>query len=76
MFNVCTNCAHWHDKRKIDPAGPYAICPDCGYQQPFNYLPLLVLTGASGAGKSTATLALMGQLPYFVLLEGDIFLRH
>jgi hypothetical protein len=75
MFNVCTNCAHWHDKRKIDPAGPYAICPDCGHKQPFNYLPLFVLTGPSGAGKSTATLALMGQLPDFVLLEGDIFWR-
>ena len=75
MFNACANCGHWHDKREIDAAGPYAICPDCGYPQPFLYLPLFVITGASGVGKSTITLALMGQLPSFVLLEGDIFWR-
>ena len=75
MFNVCANCGNWHDKREIDPDGAYAICPDCHYHQPFTYLPLFVITGASGAGKSTVTLALMGQLTNFVLLEGDIFWR-
>jgi predicted RNA-binding Zn-ribbon protein involved in translation (DUF1610 family) len=75
MFNVCPSCGNWHDKRQIDPAGPYAICPDCGYRQPFTYFPLFVITGASGAGKTAVTLALMGQLLDYVLLEGDIFWR-
>lgn len=75
MFNVCLSCGHWHDRRKIDPTGPYAICPDCSYQQPFVYLPLFVITGASGAGKTAVAMALVGHLPDFVLLEGDIFWR-
>ncbi len=75
MFNVCSRCGTWHDKREIEHSGPYAICPDCNYQQKFAYLPLLVITGASGAGKTAVMLALMGQLPDFVLVEGDIFWR-
>ncbi|MEM7017086.1 MAG: AAA family ATPase [Pseudomonadota bacterium] len=76
MFNTCINCGNWHDKRVVDPTGPYAICPSCEYAQPFIKFPLFVLTGPSGAGKSAVTVALMHDLPDFVLLEGDIFWRE
>ena len=75
MFSVCQNCANWHVKREIDPTGPFAICPSCGFKQKFIQLPLFSITGPSGAGKSTLTAVLMHDLPEFVLLEGDIFWR-
>jgi hypothetical protein len=52
--------------------GPFAVCPHCGHAQPFLRLPLFIITGASGAGKTTACLALVGQLPECVVLDSDI----
>ena len=75
MFNVCPGCGQYSVEKAIDPDGPVAICPYCGYRQPFRRLPLLVITGASGAGKSTVALALPGRLPEYVTLEMDILWR-
>jgi len=56
----------------IDPAGPYAICPECGHAHPFRALPLMIVSGASGAGKSAVCNALLGQDTDAVLLDSDI----
>jgi len=72
MFNVCPRCGTYSDAKIIDPAGPFAICPACGYAHPFVQLPLFVITGASGAGKTALCLALPPRLPECVVLETDI----
>ncbi len=72
MFNVCPQCGAYAEEKQIDPAGPFAICPHCGYAHPFLQQPLFIITGASGAGKSTACLALVPALPECVVLESDI----
>jgi hypothetical protein len=59
----------------IDPTGPFAICPECGYKHPFLQLPLLIVSGASGAGKSTVCQRLVGKLTQAVLLDSDILWR-
>ena len=59
----------------IDPSGPYAICPECGYRHPFRQLPLLVVSGASGAGKTTVCQRLLGPVTQAVLLDSDILWR-
>jgi broad-specificity NMP kinase len=59
----------------IDPSGPSAICPECGYQHAFLYLPLLVVSGASGTGKSTVCNHLVGRNQESVLLDSDILWR-
>jgi ribose 1,5-bisphosphokinase PhnN len=72
MFNVCPRCGIYAANKEIDPAGPYAVCPHCGHRQPFLQMPLFIVTGASGSGKSTVTLelapALRGQV---VVIESD-----
>ena len=75
MFNVCPRCGQYADDKTIDPAGPYAICPHCGHAHPFLRLPLFVLTGASGTGKTTVCLELPRALPECVCLEADILWR-
>jgi len=65
----------YHADKIIDPSGPFAICPECGYQHPFLYLPLLVVSGASGAGKSTVCNHLTGRYQESVLLDSDILWR-
>ncbi len=72
MFNVCHQCGVYHADKIIDPAGPYAICPACEHAHPFRALPLLLVGGASGTGKSTVCNALVGRVTSAVLLDCDI----
>jgi predicted kinase len=72
MFNVCHQCELYRVDKIIDPAGPYAICPGCGHKHTFRYLPLFIVSGASGTGKSTVCNALLGRFTDAVLLDSDI----
>ncbi len=75
MMNVCFQCGMYHADKIIDPSGPFAICPGCGYPHPFLYLPLFVVSGASGTGKSTVCNQLTGRYQESVLLDSDILWR-
>lgn len=75
MFNVCHLCGLYRADKIIDPSGPYAICPECGHPHAFHQRPLLIVSGASGAGKSTACHALVGNIDTVVLLDSDILWR-
>lgn len=76
MFNVCYNCGEYRVDKKVDPAGPFAICPLCEHAHPFRYLPLLFVCGASGTGKSTICAELTGKLDEVIMLDSDILWRH
>jgi GTPase SAR1 family protein len=75
MLNICGNCGLYRPDKVIDLAGPYATCPECGHKHPFLRLPLLIVSGASGAGKSTVCHQLLGKLTDVVLLDSDILWR-
>lgn len=72
MFNVCPACGIYSVEKTIDPAGPYAVCPHCGYAHPFLRQPLFVVTGASGTGKTTICLALAPRMTECIALESDV----
>jgi broad-specificity NMP kinase len=75
MFNVCPNCGEYRVDKIIVPEGPYAVCPVCEYRYKFMRLPLFVLTGASGVGKTTTCLELAARTKNFVVMESDILWR-
>jgi len=75
MFNVCPNCGEYRADKLIVPEGAYAVCPICEYRQKFARLPLFVLTGASGVGKTTLCLALAADVKDLVIMESDILWR-
>jgi hypothetical protein len=75
MFNICPRCGMYSEQKTIDPSGPFAICRHCGHAHPFKQLPLFIVTGASGSGKSAACLQLVPLLPECVVLETDLFWR-
>jgi hypothetical protein len=75
MLNVCFKCGIYRADKTIDPTGPYAVCPECGHPHPFLYQPLLIISGASGTGKSTVCHRLVGQYQDAVLLDSDILWR-
>ncbi len=54
-----------------DPAAPLLRCVSCGALTEVPVLPLFVLTGASGAGKTTVTVPLRRLLPQCEVFEGD-----
>jgi len=75
VLNVCANCGAYHADKRIEPDGPYAVCPACGHRERFRRLPLLVVGGASGTGKSVLCRELTGRVDEAVLLDGDILWR-
>jgi len=72
MFNVCPHCGEYSVRKEIDPRGPFAICPFCGHRSRFVRLPLFVLTGASGAGKTTIALNLARSFHDCVTMDSDM----
>jgi predicted kinase len=75
MFNVCPNCGEYRADKEIVPDGAYAVCPACRFRHKFLRLPLFVLTGASGAGKTATSLALAAEAENVVVMESDILWR-
>lgn len=75
MFNVCPNCGEYRADKAIEPEGAYAICPNCRFRCKFIRLPLFILTGASGVGKSTVCLELAAKMKDVVVMESDILWR-
>jgi len=71
MFNVCPDCGDYRADRAIEE-GVYAICKNCGFRHKFLRLPLFILTGASGVGKSTVCLKLAARMKDVVVMESDI----
>ncbi len=76
MTNLCPKCGIYRADKIIDPAGPFAICPECGHKQIFRQLPLLTVSGASGTGKSTVYNQLIGKIGGTVILDADILWRN
>jgi hypothetical protein len=54
-----------------DPSAPLLRCASCGAVTEVPALPLFVVTGASGAGKTTVTALLPRLLPECEVFEGD-----
>jgi hypothetical protein len=85
MFNVCSQCGMYAEDKKVLPRSrtvALALCPHCGHGHPFRFLPLFVLTGASGAGKTAVCLELTkaqlqgaAWVPDCVYIEQDILWR-
>jgi gluconate kinase len=60
-------------EKTVEPEGPFAVCPHCGYKHRFIQLSLFVITGASGSGKSMVCLELPGKMSECVFIECDLF---
>ncbi|MGL6173652.1 MAG: AAA family ATPase [Cellulosilyticaceae bacterium] len=72
MFNVCPECGEYRSDKIIDANKSLAICPSCNYEYEFKRLPLFIITGASGAGKSSIGLELAKKMNEVIVMESDI----
>jgi broad-specificity NMP kinase len=75
MFNVCTACGVSHVTPEFDDAG-FLVCTSCGERLTFRRLPLLLIGGPAGAGKSTVCAMLLGRLTEAIIMESDLLWRR
>jgi hypothetical protein len=55
----------------MQPEGDLAVCPDCRSSEPARRLPLFVVTGASGSGKTTVFPPLVAALGECAVFDVD-----
>jgi hypothetical protein len=72
MVNTCFQCGEYCAEKEIDIKNKTALCPLCGYKNRFLSMPLFIVGGASGTGKSTVLKELIGNMDNVILLETDI----
>ena len=75
MFDVCPNCGEYEANKPVDPDGPFVVCSLCYYKHPFLQLPLFIIGGVSGTGKSTICLELISKFTECVVLDSDLLWR-
>ena len=73
-MHTCSACGFLSLLQKINPEKSTLICPECGFEDAAVFLPLFVITGGAGCGKSTVAQGLTGRLPCLVF-EPAYFLR-
>lgn len=71
MVAQCIKCGNYQWDKKVE--NNQITCPRCGYSWKFNKLPLFILTGCSGVGKTTTAHELMLSTEEFVVLDADFF---
>ncbi len=72
MFYVCGRCGAYTPEKIIRDGGSEMCCPACGFVSSIRRAPLFLLTGASGAGKSTVAAELFARRTRYIVMEGDI----
>ena len=70
MVDICPRCGNYDWDKTVN--GDKITCPKCGPHWEFLKLPLFVVTGASGVGKSTTVQAMQHKSGEFVCLESDM----
>ena len=74
MISICPKCGNYDwDKEVLDSKKTKIKCPICGAIWNSKGLPLLILTGCSGVGKTTTAQELMQRETPFVTLDADFF---
>lgn len=71
MIGTCPACGnHRRDKTVTET---HIACPRCGHVWQYKRLPLFILSGCSGVGKTTTGRALLGRQTDFIVLDADMF---
>ncbi|WP_432825216.1 hypothetical protein [Dactylosporangium sp. CA-092794] len=64
-------CQRCDEPIVMAPSGDQAVCPVCGAAEPARRLPLFVVTGASGSGKTAVFPHLVAALPDCLVFDAD-----
>jgi hypothetical protein len=71
MAVVCSGCGAYIQP-VVDVAAQTSLCPECGHPAAMRILPLFIVTGASGVGKTAVVGELRRLLPAWDIFETDV----
>ena len=74
-MHYCTRCEAAPPHRDPNPGQGTAICSQCGAENEIPSVPLFVVTGGSGCGKSTVSIGLLRKRNPYLVVDAD-FLAH
>jgi adenylate kinase family enzyme len=72
MINVCEKCGQYRNDKIVNKENSNIICPECGHIKSYKLLPLFMVSGASGSGKSTICNYFAEKTNSFIVLDMDI----
>jgi broad-specificity NMP kinase len=73
MIDICPKCGNYEWNKEISKEGKQIICQSCGHNWSFKAMPLFILTGCSGVGKTTTCQELLQRDINFLVMDVDIF---
>ncbi len=74
MIEICPKCGNYEWDKVVDENDRSKIkCPKCSHEWNFKGLPLFILTGCSGVGKTTTAIELQQRNTDFIVLDADFF---
>ena len=73
MIGTCRNCGNYQWDKKISEDGKQVVCPRCNSHWNYKSLPLFILTGCSGVGKTTTAQELQLRETKYIVMDADIF---
>lgn len=72
MIGTCARCGNHKWDKTVN--GNEIYCPpQCGNRWEFIKLPLFILTGCSGVGKTTTAMEIIRRTTDFIVLDADMF---
>lgn len=71
MIGTCPKCGNSEPNKQISENKKYIICQQCGHQWKYKTMPLFVLTGCSGVGKTTTAQELIQRDTKFIVMDAD-----
>lgn len=71
MIGICPKCGNHEWNKNISENKNYIICQQCGHQWNFKSMPLFILTGCSGVGKTTTAQELLQRDTKFIVMDAD-----
>lgn len=71
MIGICPACGNYNWDKTVTETE--IACPRCGHRWPYRRLPLFILSGCSGVGKTTTAQELLQRQTNFIVLDADMF---
>lgn len=71
MIGNCPKCGNYEWNKQVSEND--IICQQCGHQWGFKAMPLFILTGCSGVGKTTTAQELIQRDTEFIVMDADFF---
>lgn len=76
MIGICPECGNYEWNKQVTDDKQYLLCQQCGHRWRFKAMPLFILTGCSGVGKTTTAQELIQRDTDFIVLDSDFLLKY